>query len=288
MLRRHPAPRNLAEYAGMQSGEPHPIELAEHIESCPRCARTVEALRRFDSLMRNSLPEIETRTPGPDCLPPIMLADYLEGFSSPEQRAATEEHLVECRSCRNTVVELHSLLEKQGEEDFAEPDNDMLGKTLGSIINRLDTPFVRCPACDKENVRQSSVCLDCGARLKPTPVALVCISCGQRIRDAGRFCATCGAAIAPPEKTLGFLFTRRRSILELLRAYVWLLAGLSAIGLSFFSHRFFIQLTALGLILCVKGILDQAKFRIYAEMLKILRKETGSDEEVRKRASSNR
>ena len=287
MLRRHPAPRSLAEYASQQPGEQHSGELAGHIERCPRCTSAVESLRRFDSLMRDGMPALENRTPGPDCLPPIMLADYLEGLASPEQRAVTEEHLAECRSCRDNALDLYNLVGRQAEEDFAEPDHDTLERMRGFIEARLEGPHVRCPGCDKENTRQSSVCSNCGTRLKPPPVVLVCISCSRPIPVASRFCPTCGAAIASPEKTLGFLFARRRSMLELLRTYIWLLAGLSAIGISFFVHRFFIQLNALGLIFCAKGILDQAKFRVYAEILKSLKKETESDRETKKRVRSN-
>jgi hypothetical protein len=217
-----------------------------------------------------------------------MLADYLDGLASPEQRIATEEHLAECRSCRDHVVEIHSLVEKGQEETFTEPDNDTLERMLGLIRAKLGTPRVQCPACDEENARQSSMCSACGARLNPPPVVLACISCGKRLPDGSRFCPTCGAAIAPPAKTLGFLFARRRSVLELLRAYIWFLAGFSVIGISLVAHRFFIQLTALGLIFCMKGVLDQAKFRAYAEILKLLRKETESEEVTSKHISSNR
>lgn len=291
--RRHPSLKELSEYATAQPDESRRGDLAEHIRSCPRCAEKVESFKRFDSLVRLSLAAFDSGAAPPEgaasgCLPPIVLANYLDDVLSPEQRAGAEEHLADCPACREQLVQIRRALETQEEEGFAEPDGETREKTLGLIESTLPPSRVRCPVCNKENAREASACSDCGAQLKPAAVALLCISCRQPIPAASRFCPTCGAVIAPPRKSLGFLFARRRSVGEIVRAHIWLAAGLGAIGISFFTHRYFMQLIALGLIFGAKWILDQAQFRVYNEILKSLKKEAESDREKRRRVGGGR
>ncbi len=293
MLRRHPSLKDLSEYASAQSDELRQGKLAEHIRSCPRCAKKVESFKRFDSLVRSSLVALDSKAAPPGgtasgCLPPIVLANYLEDLLSPEQRTGAEEHLADCPACRDNLIQIRRALEKQEEEGFAEPDSDTREKTLRLIKSTLPPAHVRCPLCHEENAREASTCSSCGAQLKPATVALLCISCRQPIPAASRFCPTCGAVIAPPRKSLGFLFARRRSIGEIIRAHVWLAAALITIGVSFFTHRYFIQFTALGLLFGAKWILDQAHFRIYNEILKSLRKEAESDRERKRHVGRGR
>lgn len=293
MLRRHPSLKDLSEYASAQPDESRRGDVAEHIRSCPRCAKKVESFKRFDSLVRNSLTVFDSKAAPPEgaapsCLPPIMLANYLDDLLSPEQRAGAEEHLADCAACRDNLAQIRSALEKQEEEGFAEPDDDTREKTLGLIESALPPAQVRCPVCNRENARDASACSGCGAQLKPATVALLCISCRQPIPAASRFCPICGAVIAPPRKSLGFFFSRRRSLAETIRAHVWLVAGLGAIGISFFTHRYFMQFIALGLIFSAKWILDQAHFRIYNEILKSLKKEAESDRGKRRRVGGSR
>jgi anti-sigma factor RsiW len=293
VLRRHPSLKDLSEYASAQPDNLRRGELAEHIRSCRRCAKKIESFRRFDSLVQSSLVALDSKAapPGgatPGCLPPIVLANYLDDLLSPEQRAGAEEHLADCPACREHLLQIRRALEEQEEEGFAGPDRDTREKALGLIKSTLPPARVRCPVCNEENARGVSACSSCGAQLKPATVALLCISCRQPIPAASRFCPTCGAVIAPPRKSLGFLFARRRSPAEIIRAHVWLAAGLGAIGISFFTHRYFMQFIALGLIFGAKWILDQAQFRIYNEILKSLRKEAESDRERRRRAGGGR
>ncbi len=285
---RHPSSKKLDEYASGQLDESQRDDLARHIASCPRCARKVEAARRLGSLLGDSLAAPEDKASTERCLPPIMLADYFDGLLSPEQHAAAEQHLAGCPSCRSNLLGIRDALKKREEEGFERLDSDLQRTTLGIIESELDTPGSSCPVCSTKNDPGASKCSGCGARLGPAGTVLLCMACRRPIPAGSRFCPVCGAAIAPPKKSLGFLFARRRGISELIRAHIWFLLCLAAMTASFFVRRYFMQCIAIAIIFGAKWILEQAQFRIYNDILKSLKKEDESEERPPRRARGGR
>jgi anti-sigma factor RsiW len=284
----HPSLKKLGEYAGGLLDEPQRKEVARHIESCPRCAKKVEESGRFDSLVSEGLVALDEKASPADCLPPVVLADYFDGSLSPEQHAAAEQHLADCPACRSNLLEVRSAMEKHERGEFPELGGDTREKTLAFIKSGLGPPGMRCPACDAVVESEASECPDCGSRLRPATVVLLCMACRQPIPAGSRFCPVCGAAIAPPRRSLGMIFARRESLSALVRAHIWLALSLGAVGASFCVPRYFMQFIGLGLIFGAKWILDQAQFKIYNEILKSLKKDAESEKETKRRARRNR
>ncbi len=285
---RHPTSKKLDEYAGGHLDETQRDELARHIASCPGCAKKLEAFRALDSLLNRGLAAHKDVTSAEACLPPIMLADYFDGLLTPEQHSAAEQHLAACETCRSSLLGIKAALKTRQEEGFEKLDDDARKKIRDLIESGLDAPGQSCPACGARNDSEAAHCSGCGSRLRPAAVVLLCMACGRPIPVGSRFCPVCGAAIAAPEKTMGFLFARRRSAAELLRAHAWFLLAMASLAASFFFRRYFIQCIAVSLIFGAKWMLDQAQFKIYSEILKSLKKEEEPEKRIKKRARRGR
>ena len=233
----HPPLRQLNEYACGSLDEIRRIELAGHIDACLQCAEEVEASQIFDSAVRAGLRMFDSKISTTDCLPPGMLADYFDGSLSAEHLAAADRHLLECPSCRESLVEMRAILEKQRKGELAELDEKTGERTLDLLL----------------------------------PPALICMACRQPNPTGSKSCSQCGATIAPPKKNPAFAFARRQSVSELIRAHAWLILSLGAMTASFFFGRYFIQCTAIALILGAKWIFDRAQYRIFDKILKSLK-----------------
>ena len=236
----HPPLRQLNEYACGFLDEVRRIELAGHIDACLQCTEEVKASQMFDSAVRAGLRVFDSKISATGCLPPSMLADYFDASLSTERLAAAEQHLLECPSCRESLVEMRAILEKQRKGELAELDE----KTGKRTLDLLPTPV---------------------------PATLICMACRQPNPTGSKFCSLCGTAIAPPKKNLTFMLARWQSVSEFIRAHVWLILSLGALTASFFFGRYFIQYIAIALILGAKWIVDRAQYRIFDKILKSLK-----------------
>jgi hypothetical protein len=258
-MSKHPPLKELNEYACGSLDETRRKELAGHINVCPKCTEEVEESRMLDSAVRAELTMMDGKGAVGVCLPPSMLADYFDGLLATEQLAAAEQHLSECPSCRENLIEMRAILTKQHKGELVNFDEMTSARARNLIASELGTG---------DDVEQAS---------------LICMACSQPIPTDSRFCSLCGAAIAPPKRNLSFLFARRQGVSELIRAHIWLALSLSAMAASFFLDRYFTQFIAIALIFGAKWILDQAQFRIYRDMLKSLKTNVEPEKESKSR-----
>ncbi len=287
-MSKHPTPEKLDEYASGSLDEAQRAEVANHIEACAHCAKKVRDSQRLASVLHAGLTSADSVASTSGCLPASMLADYFDGLLSPERKFAAEQHLAECPSCRENLVEIQKSLEKHGEQGFPALDEEIREKTLDLIGSEFEERISKCLSCGKEIEAGDQECPDCGAKIRPGPAVLLCMSCRHEIPTDSRFCPICGVAIAPPKKSLLFLFARRQGITELLRAHIWFLLGLAAMTASFFVRRYFMQCIAIAVIFGAKWILDQAHFRIYNDILKSLKKDSIPEEQAKTRKRNMR
>ena len=248
----HPPLEQLNEYACGSLDESRRVELAGHIDACLQCAEEVEASQRFDSAVSAGLRIFDNKISATGCLSPSMLADYFDASLSTERLAAAEQHLLECPSCRESLVEMRAILEKQQKGELAELDEKTGERTLDLLLT-------------------------------PVPATLICMACRQPNPTGSKFCSLCGAAIAPSKKNLAFAFARRQRVSELIRAHAWLILSLGAMTASFFFGRYFIQCIAIALILGAKWILDRMQYRIFDKTLKSLKSNTKPKEKSENR-----
>lgn len=287
-MSKHPPLKDLSEYASESLDETRRAEIAEHLEACPACADKVEASQKLDSILSAALKTLDGRSIPADCLPPIMLADYFDDSLSPERRASAEHHLADCRECRANLVEMQKALETQRSGEFAGLEEKIRRKALDLVEPEVGAQWPKCPSCGGKIGTGAAECPACGLRPRPEAVALICMSCRNVIPVGSRFCPLCGAAIAPPKKNLAFLFARRQSFSELLRAHIWFILSLAAMITSFFYRRYFMQCIAIATIFGAKWLLDQAQFRIYSEILKSLKKSSEPEKQAKPRRRRTR
>lgn len=282
-MSKHPPLKDLNEYACGSLDETRRMELAGHIDACPQCTEEVEESRMLHSAVRAGLKMIDGKAAATGCLPPSMLADYYDGSLVTERLTETERHLSECPSCRESLIEMHSILEQQHKGELADLDEITSARALNFIASELGKRATTCPICGGNIRTQDSECHACGTRPDAEPASLICMACRQPIPTDSRFCSLCGAAIAPPKKNLAFLFARRQSASELIRAHIWLALSLGAMASSFLLDRYLMQCIVISLIFGAKWILDQAQFRIYRDMLKSLKSNVEPEKESKGR-----
>lgn len=282
-MSKHPPLKDLSEYASESLDEARHAEISEHLEACPACADKVEASQKLDSILSAALKALDGRSIPADCLPPIMLADYFDGSLSAERLASAEQHLAGCHECRANLVEMQKALEKQRSGEFAGLEEKTRRKALDLLEPEVGTQWPKCPSCGGKVAAGAAECPACGVRPRPEAIALICMACRNAIPIGSRFCPLCGVAIAPPKKNLAFLFARKQSFSELLRAHIWFILSLAAMIASFFYRRYFMQCIAIATIFGAKWLLDQAQFRIYSEILKSLKKSSEPEKQAKPR-----
>ena len=67
-----------------------------------------------------------------------LIAGYLDGELSPEQRERLEAHLSGCEDCKRELAEFTALKEKLAMIKFKEPSDAELDRYWGHVYNRLE------------------------------------------------------------------------------------------------------------------------------------------------------
>jgi hypothetical protein len=94
----HPAPEHLVPYAlGAEDAA-----TAQHVEGCVICRTEIEELQQAAGLLRGPA-VLERRTETPDCPDELVLADFVDGRLTPQNRAPVVAHLLTCARCRALV-----------------------------------------------------------------------------------------------------------------------------------------------------------------------------------------
>jgi hypothetical protein len=100
-----PAPESLVPHA-LGAEDP---SIARHLEDCPVCQAEIAQLRDAAGLLRNAR-SVEHRTETSDCLEEAVIAGFVEGRLTPEERSPVVAHLLTCARCRATVAAIGRLL----------------------------------------------------------------------------------------------------------------------------------------------------------------------------------
>jgi hypothetical protein len=94
----HPAPELLVPYAlGAEDAA-----TAQHVEGCVICRTEIEEVQQAAGLLRGPA-VLERRTETPDCPDELVLADFVDGRLTPQNRAPVVAHLLTCARCRALV-----------------------------------------------------------------------------------------------------------------------------------------------------------------------------------------
>ena len=294
-MSKHPPLKDLDAFADESLDEIRVSDIAEHIETCRACSERVAAARKLDSTLSAGLKALDREAQPTGCPPPNMMADYFDDELSSERRSSVERHLAECHNCRDSLVEMQRALDEQREGELAELEEEVRQRALDLVEPQVEPQaepqaepevgarWPKCPSCGGKVGTGASECPACGVRPRPEAVALICMACRSAIPVGSRFCPLCGVGIAPPKKNLAFLFARKQSFSELLRAHIWFILSLGMMTASFFFRRYFMQCIAIATIFGAKWILDQAQFRIYNEILKSLKKDVEPEKPAKPR-----
>ena len=94
----HPAPELLVPYA-LGADDP---QIARHVADCPTCRIEIETLREAAGLLRGP-GVLESHTETADCPDELLVADFVDGRLTPQNRAQVIEHLLTCARCRALV-----------------------------------------------------------------------------------------------------------------------------------------------------------------------------------------
>jgi len=106
----HPAPELLVPYAlGAED-----LATARHVETCVTCRTEIEQLQEAAGLLRGPA-VLERRTETPDCLDELVVADFVDGRLSTNERAPVVSHLLTCARCRSLVKATSSFVAKAPE-----------------------------------------------------------------------------------------------------------------------------------------------------------------------------
>ncbi|MBI2088730.1 MAG: zf-HC2 domain-containing protein [Deltaproteobacteria bacterium] len=81
-------------------------EVRRHLQGCVQCRGEVESLKILDEAVQRVV-QTETRrgVPSQECPDATVLAGYLDGVLSAEERERLEEHLVRCPSCLHQFID---------------------------------------------------------------------------------------------------------------------------------------------------------------------------------------
>src|SRR4051812_7679284 len=111
-----PAPESLVPLA---LGTEDPM-ISRHVEGCPDCRAELARLRETAGVLRSER-SFQRRSETPDCLPDVVVADFVEGRVTPETRGPLIEHLVTCAHCRSRVQATGRLLANRASEEIPRP-----------------------------------------------------------------------------------------------------------------------------------------------------------------------
>lgn len=75
---------------------------ARHVELCGTCQTEIEQLRETAGLLRGAA-SLDRRTETPECPDELVIADFVDGRLSADQRAPVVTHLLTCARCRALV-----------------------------------------------------------------------------------------------------------------------------------------------------------------------------------------
>ena len=94
----HPAPELLVPYA-LGGNDP---ATARHVEACAICRAEMDELQTAAGLLRG--PKVlERQIETPDCLDEGVIADFVDGRLTSQDRASAVSHLITCARCRAVV-----------------------------------------------------------------------------------------------------------------------------------------------------------------------------------------
>jgi anti-sigma factor RsiW len=83
--------------------------ISYHLETCPTCSARVKHLGRtaetLQAALPRPLPQTASEAPSSECLPPELVAGYVQRALSPEEMGKVEGHLQACTGCLAEVME---------------------------------------------------------------------------------------------------------------------------------------------------------------------------------------
>lgn len=94
----HPAPDLLVPYA-LGAND---LATARHVEECATCRAEIDELQTAAGLLRGSK-VLEDQIEAPNCLDEWLIADFVDGRLSRQDRASATSHLISCARCRAVV-----------------------------------------------------------------------------------------------------------------------------------------------------------------------------------------
>jgi anti-sigma factor ChrR (cupin superfamily) len=94
----HPSSESLIPFA-LGADDP---ATARHVERCVTCRTEIEQLRETAGLLRGSA-LLDRRTETTDCPDELVIADFVDGRMTADQRAPVVTHLLTCARCRSFV-----------------------------------------------------------------------------------------------------------------------------------------------------------------------------------------